>query len=253
VRSRNLFFIALGVCFIVFGVTGSLNQQEPLGFEAAVAAPHKMEVAVAAEPAPKQSTKDKEDVCDRSSGEPCIAVAAIVGPIGGNMDDAIANFVIRAENDKADALVFLISSPGGDFNKSEKIFNAIKGSKVPTYCYASEMAASGAFWILQACDNRAADPQARLMTHSPMVVIPPNKTILKKADLTSALAEIEMLNEIQAYAISTRIGMKPEYFKEILSNGDWWMSPQSAKRVGALDVIAKIDKYLSAISDKLKK
>lgn len=191
----------------------------------------------------------EKPLCDK---RPCILVVAILGSIGGSIDVGIASFLAKAESEKADALVFVIASPGGDFNKSEQIFNLIKDTKIPTFCFAHNIAASGAFWILQACDERAADPQARLMTHSPMISAK-GGTMMRKADLLSALAEIDMLDEIQSNAISTRMGMDPEEYKKRLGSNDWWFSPQSAKRANAIDQVIDFDKYLLTIPSKIKK
>jgi len=95
-----------------------------------------------------------------------VAEVAVEGPItrdGGGMfptqpgttpADAIVEQLERADADgNADALVVRLNTPGGEVVPSEDIRNAVEGFDGPTVAYATDVCASGGYWIASGCDR----------------------------------------------------------------------------------------------------
>jgi ATP-dependent protease ClpP protease subunit len=183
---------------------------------------------------------------------PCVVAAAIVGIIVPGTSMVFAEFMDKARVMGADAVVLGISSPGGDFNASEEIFNLIKDSEIPVYCYVKKAAMSGAFWILQACKERVGESDSRLMTHSPYVITQEG-AILNRAVLTKLLSQLGMMESVMSSSIAGRLGMTEADMVSRLQRGDWFMSASQAVEAKALDRVvapgkASFDGYIDAIT-----
>lgn len=75
------------------------------------------------------------------------------GPVGATADE-IADQIDTADEDPAvDALVVKLNTPGGEVVPSEDIRNAVERFDGPTVAYATDVCASGGYWIASGCDE----------------------------------------------------------------------------------------------------
>jgi protease-4 len=75
------------------------------------------------------------------------------GPVGATADE-IADQIDRADDDPAvDALLVKLNTPGGEVVPSEDIRNAAERFDGPTVAYATDVCASGGYWIASGCDE----------------------------------------------------------------------------------------------------
>lgn len=94
-----------------------------------------------------------------------VAIIQLNGPIMGDTDvrtqgvtpNNIASLTQNAKNDRADAIIYEINSPGGSAVASKDAARVVKEVDVPTICLLRETAASGAYWVASACDHVIAD------------------------------------------------------------------------------------------------
>jgi len=98
-----------------------------------------------------------------------VAVISITGVIVADEDvdflfesvvssDEIRRLIRRAErNDKIEAIIFKINSPGGSAVASEEIANAIKKTNKTTVAWIREIGTSGAYWIASSSDHIVAN------------------------------------------------------------------------------------------------
>lgn len=157
-------------------------------------------------------------------------------------------------------MTILIDSPGGDATVSAAIFNAIKAHPKPSHCVVVGSAASGAFFVLQACTERLAVPGAELMTHRMRIVLPfvgkikakhpviPDVALVVATptpDQMLANAEEQVKQAKQALLeelamnqkIAARLGMPLEHYTRKIAAGDWELTAPNALRVNAIDAI----------------
>ncbi len=75
------------------------------------------------------------------------------GPVGATADE-IADQIDQADEDPAvDALLVKLNTPGGEVVPSEDIRNAAESFDGPTIAYATDVCASGGYWIAAGCDE----------------------------------------------------------------------------------------------------
>jgi len=75
------------------------------------------------------------------------------GPVGATADE-IADQIDLADDDPAvDALLVKLNTPGGEVVPSEDIRNAAERFDGPTVAYATDVCASGGYWIASGCDE----------------------------------------------------------------------------------------------------
>jgi protease-4 len=71
--------------------------------------------------------------------------------------DAVVDQVERADADRnAEALVVRLNTPGGEVVPSDDIRRAVREFDGPTVAYATDVCASGGYWIASACDHVVA-------------------------------------------------------------------------------------------------
>lgn len=169
--------------------------------------------------------------CDR---HPCVPVGAVVGEIKGDVATKVAAFLTEARTAGADAVVIAIASPGGSFGVSRDLFDAIRASRVPVYCYVSGMAASGAFWALQACTERVVEPDAKLMTHQAYLTVS-EPVSFRRDDLLRIAAAIDAMNQRMCGDIAARMGMALPALLERIGDHDWFLTVPQAVLLGAAD------------------
>lgn len=197
-----------------------------------------------------EGDKPSEPIC---TGSPCIAKAAIVGSIRPPLDRAIADFMMRAQEAHADAVMLIINSPGGEVGTSKHIFEILRASKVPTFCYVPKLAASGAFWILQGCTERVASPEALLMIHAPYATASEGMK-LDIATLHQIASELEAEANIMAAQMAPRMKLTPAEMKERMLKGDWFMAGEAAIGNHAIDKLVDGSKtYLDEVTARFQR
>lgn len=238
VSVKRLVAVLVGVIclFIGFNLLNCATSQVPVmpfhasAADAAGPAAPVITQLPAPEPEPKMECKK----------HPCIQLGGLLGPITEkNAAEAVA-FIQEAGRIESDAIVILVASPGGDFDASEEIYDAIWASTVPVYCYVKGMAMSGAFWLIQACKERAAEHNARLMVHAPYL-ISRSGSPMHRRDLVAAIAQIDMTQSIMTVGIAERMQMTKAELDKRLDEGDWLMSASQAKDNKAIDVVIPRD------------
>jgi protease-4 len=74
------------------------------------------------------------------------------GSVGTSADDVVDR--LRAADDEAvDALIVKLNTPGGEVLPSEDIRRAVEAFDGPTVAYATDVCASGGYWIATGCDE----------------------------------------------------------------------------------------------------
>ena len=93
-----------------------------------------------------------------------VAEVAVEGPIrrdgggtfpnpAGTPADAIVDQIEQADEDAAEALLLKLNTPGGEVVPSDDIRLAAERFDGPTIAYATDVCASGGYWIASGCDE----------------------------------------------------------------------------------------------------
>jgi protease-4 len=75
------------------------------------------------------------------------------GPVGATADEIAEQIEAADEDPAAEALVVRLNTPGGEVVPSEDIRNAAERFDGPTVAYATDVCASGGYWIASGCDE----------------------------------------------------------------------------------------------------
>ncbi len=136
---------------------------------------------------------DDEATVDK---EHAIAIVYATGAIssgsaGGDVEGIYSRTLIKnlrkaAENDKVEAILLRIDSPGGSALASDEIWTAIKEirKKKPIYASMSDVAASGGYYIAMACDTIIAHPTTVTGSIGVIMAIPNISGTLGKIGIT---------------------------------------------------------------------
>lgn len=189
------------------------------------------------------------------SEHPCLEAAPLVGEIDQQDAEEVEALVRVAAHDQADAVVLAIHSIGGDFGASKRIYDAIKSSPVPFYCYVSGTAASGAFWVLQACRERVAETTAMLMVHQAYFHFSVG-TPVTRTDLADLLSKLDAMNDVMFSAVAPRMGLKTEELAaKCLQSGNWYFSGKSALAYHVVDALVPSDlaAYIEHVKSSIRK
>lgn len=75
------------------------------------------------------------------------------GPMSATADDVVEQVEAADEDDAVDALVVHLNTPGGEVVPSDDVRNAVVEFDGPTVAYATDVCASGGYWIASGCDE----------------------------------------------------------------------------------------------------
>ena len=161
------------------------------------------------------------------------------GPISS---DTTSKFIQDLQNFKNDELNIFITSPGGSVLEGMKIIDHMKMLKhqdTTTNCIV-DFAASMAFVITQACDNRYSLSSGILMQHQMSL-----STGGPIENMHNYLKLINNINNDLDTMQSNKINMKLEDFKSNIVN-DWWLTANEALELNVIDNIVTVNcnKYL---------
>ncbi len=130
-------------------------------------------------------------------------------------------------------VVIEINSGGGEYEAGFLLVKAIEASPIQVLCQVDGMAASEAFFILQACDARSATARSTLMWHN-VTLSEANVTAVNAASLAKY---VEVLNKAALSHVSKKLKLTKEEVAEKIRFSDWWMSPDEALLFGAIDAV----------------
>jgi ATP-dependent protease ClpP protease subunit len=171
------------------------------------------------------------DICAPGQS-PCIAKFAIANEITKYDGTHIVFMMQLAQFAKADAILFLIHSPGGSMKEAAEVVAAIKTSKVPVYCIADGLVASAAFWIYQNCKERMITKDTIMVTHEASAV---TDEPMRWVDLEREVVGLKAANIVMALDIAPRMQMTQAAYLSKVHEGDWKMNVAEAVAAHAAD------------------
>ena len=139
-----------------------------------------------------------------------------------------------------------INSPGGSVMDGHHIINymnMLKSKNITLICYA-DMAASMAFVILQACNERLGSPASILMQHQMSL-----RTNMNLYNLNNYVKMVQDINIYLDKFQAERIGMNYNDFVNKITS-DWWISGVTAIDEKILDNYATIECDMELYEDK---
>lgn len=143
-----------------------------------------------------------------------------------------ALYVLEYLRETKDPIVY-INSSGGEIQASLIIAGAIT-QKGNVRCIVKDLAASGAFAVLQACQVRQMKAGSSLVTHEPRTSIPvPVERITMKAIVTALEEKARFWNDI----CRRRLRITAADYEQKVKGKDWRMDSSEALRVGAVDSV----------------
>ncbi|WP_256403037.1 signal peptide peptidase SppA [Halorubrum salinum] len=85
----------------------------------------------------------------RDTGRP----SPLSGPGGATADDVVEQIEAADDDEKVEALLVELNTPGGEVLPSDDIRRAAAAFDGPTVAYATDLCASGGYWIASGCDE----------------------------------------------------------------------------------------------------
>ncbi|EMA62176.1 signal peptide peptidase SppA, 36K type [Halorubrum distributum JCM 13561] len=85
----------------------------------------------------------------RNQGRP----SPLSGPGGATADDVVEQIEAADEDEDVEALLVELNTPGGEVVPSDDIRRAAADFDGPTVAYATDLCASGGYWIASGCDE----------------------------------------------------------------------------------------------------
>jgi protease-4 len=75
------------------------------------------------------------------------------GPVGATADEIVEQIEAADDDPAVDALLVRLNTPGGEVVPSDEIRDAAEAFDGPTVAYATDVCASGGYWIASGCDE----------------------------------------------------------------------------------------------------
>lgn len=172
-------------------------------------------------------------VLEPKKGKNYYPLIKLTGEIDQNKASDIVYLIKEANDQKAKGIIMEIDSPGGSVPDGYDIVKAMEESEIPVKCVVDFEAASMAFYILQACQERVMTKRSVAMAHE-----------LRLSGLFSGLpnewkAVAEMMAAMQEALIQhciKKMNVTSEEFRERTDGGkQWWFSYKDALKYGAID------------------
>ncbi|GMU74208.1 MAG: hypothetical protein AMXMBFR44_4060 [Candidatus Campbellbacteria bacterium] len=121
------------------------------------------------------------------------------GDVDGPKEDIIATAMLLLDLESSEPIRLDIDSGGGDADAARYLCDVIRSLRSPVIGVVVGCASSAAFTILQACDERIALPNARLMFHPVS-----SKVAVDQPDLRFRIAHAKRLHEQNLLELSAR-------------------------------------------------
>lgn len=146
---------------------------------------------------------------------------------------AIQEYNIMPEEVAPKEIKLIINSPGGAVHWAFPLINAIKMSEIPVVTIVDGLAASCGCLLLMSGDKRIAMANASIMSHTYAW-----GSAGKEHELYAKVKEFEMSSERMIYHYKKCTKKSEKYIrKHLLSETDYWMSPEEAVKHGICDEI----------------
>lgn len=151
-------------------------------------------------------------------------------------EESMSKAIVEIGNIESDEVLIFLCSPGGSVLAGNNLIQKMNylRQKGKTFTCVADQAASMAFAIFQACDNRYVTPSSILMQHQMSVGLQDQYENLKN--------RIVLLDAINQQAVTTqanRIGLSVEEFKKkVLS--DWWLYGETGVFENAADKMVQV-------------
>lgn len=147
---------------------------------------------------------------------------------------------LHSELDDGHSITLYIASDGGDEHASRFIAGILAqirrdGRKITGHVIGD--CCSMAFYILQMCDKRTADPLASIMLHR--MTITPNEGMTPQ-QLSVQGAEQYRIELIWLALLASRTGKTPQYYLQKIAAQDWYLSAEQAFYEGFLDELESV-------------
>lgn len=166
-----------------------------------------------------------------------VAIVALDGEVNEESVTELMGNMLEARNHEAKAILLEINSPGGSVYAGMKLAKVIEMfglSGTPVTCVVDGVAASMAFYILQACQARIMTDRSILMAHEPSM----SPGSAKADDLKTGSDVLVKLGHAMAHHEARRMKVTVEQFEERIKGKDWYMTDDDATEVGAVDKVA---------------
>lgn len=132
-----------------------------------------------------------------------------------------------------------VNSPGGSVAIGLAVADVMMAADkagTKTLCVVDGMAASMGAYLLQACSYRVMTKRSQILFHEPSL----SEVGGKEWTLRRAADHLADTNHRMAIFICGKLNISvPEYEKKI-KDRDWWLSPQEAKDLGAVDLVVPV-------------
>jgi ATP-dependent Clp protease protease subunit len=161
-------------------------------------------------------------------------IVILKGPI---TSDTSSKFIKDLQGFKNNELNIFITSPGGSVLEGMKIIDHMKmfsNQGIITNCIV-DFAASMAFVITQACDNRYGLSSGILMQHQMSL-----STGGPIENMHNYLKLINNINSDLDIMQANRINMEVKEFKNKILN-DWWLTAREADKLNVIDEIITVN------------
>lgn len=177
------------------------------------------------------------------SGEPvCTSDFRIKGPneiylegdVSSVMTESVKALLTEAREKHASLVRIDINSSGGSVDAAYEILRLFKKFGIPVYCRVDGEAMSAAFLILQGCAHRTATTLSMLMLHEPHITLMAAADQYRFLELSESL---RVLNDSMVRVYASRMLVTSAYIAERIKRQDWYLTPEEALAVGAIDEI----------------
>ncbi len=165
-----------------------------------------------------------------------VYVLTVDGAITATVNDYIARGIRVAEQDRADAVVIRLNTPGGDLNSTTKIMEQLENARVPVIVYVwprGGMAASAGTLILLAAHGAAMAPRTTIGAAHPVAAPGAEETVSPEMmeKVVNVMAE-------HAALFAKRRGEAAVEWAERAIRESATAGPEEALKMGVIDLIA---------------
>jgi ATP-dependent Clp protease protease subunit len=147
----------------------------------------------------------------------------------------LSSMIRQANEQRADAIIIEIDSPGGKVDAGFELAKAMRASKARITCVVSGMAASMAYYTLQ-------NPECttRLMTEEGYAMIHPVRAGATgyEKDVNNTISRLHVLDQVILRHETKRMKLSYEQVHAKIDRGvEWWFESHEAMAIGAIDAI----------------
>ena len=152
----------------------------------------------------------------------------------------VVDELLFADAEGVDDIILFINSPGGDAYGTIMILDTIQMIKTPVTGIVSGIAASGAFYALEACDRRIMTKHSYLFWHQ-LITSPGD--ISNKVEMSNVVKRYEKLNEKFEEFLRDRAKISvTNWKKHFQSDNDIYFDATEALNLNLIDEVMALTK-----------